>query len=240
MEVVMSAFVDDVPLASLQEQLDSLVSFNRHVAHDLRGPLVTLACASQRAQQALQGGDVETASRVLRLLAGRAESLTLLVSELLALAQAGEAPLRFEPVDLTEIARSAVDEWQPAAGAEIRLYPLPAARCAGTLLRQVFVNLVGNALKFSRHAPHPVVEIGVTQMGPQRALYVQDNGIGFDDAQAARLFEPFARLHGREYAGHGIGLSFVKRVVERHGGRVWATARAPAGATFCFTLAGLA
>jgi len=102
------------------------------------------------------------------------------------------------------------------------------------------VNLVGNALKFSRHTHRPLVEIGVSGAGEQRALYVQDNGVGFDGAQADRLFQPFARLHGKEYAGHGIGLSLVNRVVERHGGRAWATTRTPAGATFYFTLAGLA
>ena len=239
----MSSLADDVQVVNMLERLESLASFNRHVAHDLGAPLVTVAGAAQRAQQALLCGDVDSASQMLRLLAGRAEGLTVLLSDLLALAES-EAPLLQQTLDLTEIARSAIEEARLAANAgadiEIRLQPLPTVRGVATLLRQVFVNLVGNALKFSRHAHCPLVEIGVSGAGDQRALYVQDNGVGFDGAQADRLFQPFSRLHGKEYAGHGIGLSLVNRVVERHGGRVWAATRAPAGATFYFTLAGLA
>jgi len=243
-EVAMSAHVDDGPTASLLDRLDSLASFNRHVAHDLRGPLVCVTGAAQRAQQLLACGEVAAAAQLLGLLAGRAQDLTKLVSELLALAQAGDAPLQQTTVDLTAIANSAIDEVrlgpQARAGAEIHLHPLPAARGTPALLKQVFVNLVANALKFSQHVQRPLIEIGAAQAGTQRALYVQDNGVGFDAAQAERLFEPFSRLHGKEYAGHGIGLSLVRCVVERHGGRVWATPRAPSGAAFYFTLAGLA
>ena len=239
----MPTIVHDALTASLLERLDSLSSFNRQVAHDLRGPLVSVACAAERAQEALAHGDVRMAEQMLHLLAAHAGGLKELVTELLALAQASEVPLRQAPVDLTELACSAVEQARAIAHAgsvaAVRVAPLPTVRGTGPLLRQVFVNLVCNAMKFSRHVEHPLIEIGWEPNSPDRALYVQDNGVGFDRHQAQRLFEPFSRLHGKEYPGHGIGLSIVKRVVERHGGRVWAVPRAPRGATFYFTLGGL-
>lgn len=240
----MSTVVHDAQAESLLARLDSLRSFNRQVAHDLRGPLVSVACAAERAQQALASGDVRTAEQLLHLLAVHAGGLKELVTELLALAQASEAPLHQAPVDLMELARDAVEQARIISGvgeaAEIRLHPLPAITGGAPLLRQVFVNLVCNALKFSRLVEHPLVEIGMVSSGGQRALFVRDNGIGFDPARADRLFQPFSRLHGKEYSGHGVGLSIVKRVVERHGGRVWAAAGVPQGAVFYFTLEGLA
>ena len=239
----MPTVVQDALTASLLERLDSLSSFNRQVAHDLRGPLVSVACAAERAQQALASGDVRMAEQMLHLLAVHAGGLKELVSELLALAQAGEAPLHQAPVDLTELACSAVEQARTIShasdAAAVRVSPLPTVRGTAPLLRQVFVNLVCNAMKFSRHVEHPLIEIGWEPNSADRALYVQDNGVGFDRSQAQRLFEPFSRLHGKEYVGHGIGLSIVKRVVERHGGRVWAVPRTPRGATFYFTLGGL-
>jgi signal transduction histidine kinase len=228
--------------AALHERLDTLASFNRHVAHDLRGPLVTIAAAAERAHQSLSSGDTEAALRMLGLLAGRALDLGRLVTELLALAEADEAALHPVPLDLTELARDAIEEalgvMNGAALAEVRLQPLPNVSGVGVLLKQVFVNLVGNALKYSSHVDQPLVEIGVAEEG-ESAIFVRDNGIGFDAAQVSDLFKPFSRLHCEGFAGHGIGLSLVRRIVERHGGRVWALGNRPCGAEFRFTLAGM-
>jgi signal transduction histidine kinase len=227
--------------AALHERLDTLASFNRHVAHDLRGPLVTIAAAAERAHQSLSSGDTEAALRMLGLLAGRALDLGRLVTELLALAEADEAALHPVPLDLTELAAHAIEEalgaTHGAARAEVRLQPLPSACGVGVLLKQVFVNLIGNALKYSSHVERPVVEIGVTEEEGEPVIFVRDNGIGFDAAQVADLFKPFRRLHCEGFAGHGIGLSLVRRIVERHGGRVWALGNRPCGAEFRFTLA---
>jgi len=229
--------------AALHERLDTLASFNRHVAHDLRGPLVSMAAAAERAQQSLHSGDTEAALRMLGLLAGRAQGLGRLVTDLLALAEADEARFQPEALDLTEIAQGAIDDALAGMGAstcaEVRLQALPHATGVGVLLKQVFVNLVGNALKYSGHTDHPLVEIGVVEEGGERAIFVRDNGIGFDASHAAELFKPFCRLHCEGFAGHGIGLSLVRRIVERHGGRVWALANRPCGAEFRFTLAGM-
>lgn len=230
----------DSELESLQARLDGLASFNRHVAHDLRGPLVSLNNASRFGQCALQRGDIEAAAHLLQLITRQSEGLTQLLGELLALSEANDARWVEAPVDLNDLARSAIEQVRQSsdddAAADIRLHPLPPAWGAAGLLRQVFVNLVANAIKFTRGVPSPTIEIGVAPCKAQPTLYVQDNGIGFDTDAAAGLFQPFGRLHGAQYPGHGIGLSFVKRVVERHGGSVWADARAASGATFFFTL----
>lgn len=100
----------------------------------------------------------------------------------------------------------------------------------------MYVNLLGNALKFSRDAQPPQVEVGAFVHEGEQVCFVRDNGVGFDAAEAERLFQPFHRLHGQRFPGHGVGLSIVKRIVERHGGRLWAQAQRQQGATFFFSL----
>jgi two-component system sensor histidine kinase/response regulator len=104
------------------------------------------------------------------------------------------------------------------------------------LLRQVFVNLIGNALKFTRHQPAPRIEVDTESQAHEEVYFVRDNGVGFDMPYADRLFGVFQRLHPpSEYEGAGVGLAIVQRIVNRHGGRVWAEASAGLGATFYFT-----
>ena len=118
----------------------------------------------------------------------------------------------------------------------LRDVSLPAVTADPGLLRQVFVNLLGNALKFTRDAVAPQVEVGATSQHGQTVLYVRDNGVGFARESATRLFEPFQRLHGTHFQGSGVGLSIVKRIIERHGGRLWAESTPGEGSTFFFTL----
>ncbi|MCK6432642.1 MAG: ATP-binding protein [Aquabacterium sp.] len=114
---------------------------------------------------------------------------------------------------------------------------MPEVSADPALLRQVLVNLVGNAAKYSAAVDTPRIEITAQASEPGWVtLQVSDNGVGFDDAQAARLFEPFQRLHGVQYQGHGVGLSIVRRIVERHGGRVWAQSAPGQGARFFVSL----
>lgn len=223
------------------ERIERLVSFNRYLAHDIRAPLLASIGAADLAHAALAQGDVEKALRLLGLLSARAHSMFGLVSALMALASAADDKLDLAPLSLTELARDAMEDACLSAGLvsppTIVLHPLPNAVGSAPLLRQVFVNLVGNAMKFSRAAAAPVVEIGVARAEQALAvLFVRDNGVGFPAQDAGRLFEPFSRLHGSGYAGHGIGLNIVRRIVERHGGRVWAEPTSPRGATFYFTI----
>jgi light-regulated signal transduction histidine kinase (bacteriophytochrome) len=123
-----------------------------------------------------------------------------------------------------------------SARADIRIAELPAIKGDATLLRQVWQNLLGNALKFSRHAEAPRIEVGAELRGDVVEYFVRDNGAGFDMRYADKLFAVFARLHGAEFAGTGIGLALVHRIIQRHGGRIWANSVPNAGATFYFTL----
>ena len=224
----------------LQARIDDLTNFNRHVAHDLRDALASVVSVAKLAETAIDRGEPEMAQRLIGLAIGQAQGGMELVADLLMLAQADAAALPAQAVDLADLAAGAIDQVRSTSARDacprIVVHPLPGAWGVPGLLRQVFVNLVANAVKFTRDVPHPCIEVGAARGAQGAVFYVEDNGVGFDPAQAARLFRPFERLHGARYPGHGIGLSIVKRVVERHGGRVWAEAREAGGAAFRFTL----
>ena len=162
-----------------------------------------------------------------------------LIDDLLDFSRIGRAELRRVPVDMAELAREALAEMPQLAESvssgrvEVRIKPLPAVRADRSLLRQVWSNLIGNALKYSRQRTQAVIEIGGTADGEEVRFYVRDNGIGFDMAYADKLFKPFQRLHmPSEFDGTGIGLATVRRIVERHGGSVSGTATTGQGAEF--------
>jgi signal transduction histidine kinase len=226
--------------AELHEVVAGLESFNRSVSHDLRGPLGGIAGVSRLAAEALERGDTANAQRMLQVIATQADASSQLVTDLLALARVGEAHLSPQPIALDAFLRDTLEHMRIAqpgqAPLPVTLGELPTVEADPGLLRQVYVNLLGNALKFSRDASPPQIEVGALVQDGGHVLYVRDNGIGFPQDQAERLFQPFQRLHGQHYAGHGVGLSIVKRIVERHGGRLWAQARPDAGATFFFQL----
>ena len=113
---------------------------------------------------------------------------------------------------------------------------LPIVQGDPELLRQVFANLIGNAIKFANRSQRPQVEVSSFTRDGEMVFQVRDNGVGFDPASAQRLFKPFQRLHDRSYGGFGVGLSIVKRIIDRHRGRVWAEGRPGHGASFYFTL----
>lgn len=226
--------------AELHEMVAALESFNRSISHDLRGPLGGIAGVSRLASEALEAGDTATARRLLPSITQQAESSADLVASLLALARVNDSELSPRPVPLNDVVeetlahlRLADPDAQPLP---VHVAPLPTVEADPGLIRQVYVNLIGNALKFSRDAGAPQVDVGAYPEGGGHVMFVRDNGIGFDPASAERLFEPFQQLHATSFDGHGVGLSIVKRVVERHGGRVWARSGPGGGAAFYFWL----
>jgi signal transduction histidine kinase len=155
------------------------------------------------------------------------------------LSRLGRQALTVQDVDVAALVRGVVDELQPQRprALSLRVDGLPWVAADPALLRQVFVNLLSNAFKFTRHVEHPVVHVGGDRGEHAWVFFVRDNGPGFDMAQAGHLFDAFHRLHRPdEFEGSGVGLSIVKRIVQRHGGRVWAEASPGQGASFFFTL----
>jgi light-regulated signal transduction histidine kinase (bacteriophytochrome) len=158
----------------------------------------------------------------------------------LSLARITRVDLRREEVDLSALARVAVDRLkavQPERKVEVLIAEHLFAKGDRRLLAALLDNLLGNAWKFTRDQPKPRIELAQVEQDGQRVFFVRDNGAGFDMSYASKLFGVFQRLHAPEqFEGHGIGLATVQRIVDRHGGRIWAEARPGAGATFYFTL----
>jgi PAS domain S-box-containing protein len=225
----------------LQQLNLDLDAFARQLAHELRTPIGHVQGLAQllaeRGAQRLQAEDQE----LLQLQVNAAERMRETVDALLALARSTLQPMPLEALDLSALAHEVVNElpslerraplrWHIQL--DMHVTANPAA------LKIVLLNLMGNAAKFTRDSAMPRARVGLRAEGSEHVrISVQDNGVGFDPARAAQLFKPFARLHARDdYAGSGIGLSIVQRIVERHGGRVEASAEVGRGACFEFTL----
>jgi len=223
----------------LEETIAGLESFNRSVSHDLRGPLGGISGVARIARDKLGEGLLDEADAMLAVIARQADDSVAMVSALLELARASKAEPQRGPVDATALAGEVVATLEAAgktASAEVVVQPLPAADADRELLRQVFANLVGNACKFAGAGKSARVEVGAAATPDGHAYFVRDNGIGFAPDDAARLFRPFERLNGQRYEGFGVGLSIVQRIIDHHGGRVWAEGMPGRGATFWFTL----
>ena len=163
-----------------------------------------------------------------------------LIDDLLAFSRLGRQALKVADLDMGTLVQDVVGELQDALGdrtVQWDLKPLLAARADRALMHQVWVNLLGNALKFTRSQEAAVIEVGCRSDGDEDIYYVKDNGVGFDMQYAPKLFGVFQRLHREEeFEGTGVGLALVQRIVQRHGGRVWAEGQVGRGATFYFSL----
>jgi len=219
-----------------------LEAFSYSVSHDLRAPLRAIHGFTRILVEEHRPSLDDKATDYLDRVAGNAVRMSTLIDDLLAFSKLRRSTLSKTSTSLTEVARSAWDELAPMRADQkvaLRIAELPTLMADPRLLKQVFVNLLGNALKFSagREPVSIVIESGTDPEGTgQPVITVRDNGIGFDPEHADRLFGVFKRLHADDYEGTGIGLSIVARIVARHGGRVWACAKPGEGASFSFTL----
>jgi signal transduction histidine kinase len=226
--------------AELEAANRELEAFSYSVSHDLRAPLRAIDGFSTMLAQ--DHGDALPAEgrRYLDTVSAKAKQMGRLIDDLLGLARIGRQELARRRVDMRKLAVECVDKLRADAGGKapgVTVGDLPACDGEPALLRQVLLNLVGNAFKYSAKTEGARVEVGAERREGELAYYVRDNGAGFDMKYAARLFGVFQRLHrGDEFEGTGVGLAIVQRVVHRHGGRVWAHGEPGRGATFYFTI----
>lgn len=216
-----------------------LEAFSYSVAHDLRAPLRAIDGFGQALEEDCAGQIDEVGRSHLRRIRGAAQQMAQLIDGLLSLSRLSQGDLRRDPVDLTRIANEAaarLREAHPDRKVEVVVEDGLSAQGDAPLLAVVFDNLLGNAWKFTTKRDRPRIEVG-RRAGDPATIYVRDNGVGFEQAYAHKLFGAFQRLHGsHEFEGTGIGLATVDRIVKRHGGRIWAEGEVGRGATFYFTL----
>jgi light-regulated signal transduction histidine kinase (bacteriophytochrome) len=223
--------------AALASANEALEAFTYSVAHDLRAPLQVIDGFSRVLGRAMREGDLDRAQSYNERVIANATRMNALIDAFLALSRAGREPLQEGPVDVGAMVRELLAEQPGAARAEVQVGPLPQVTADEATLRQTWFNLISNAFKYSARRERPSIAIGYAQEGAELVFHVRDNGAGFDPAYAGKLFSPFHRLHrADEFEGTGVGLALVRRIVEGHGGRVWAEAKPDAGATFYFTL----
>jgi len=226
--------------AELTAANQELEAFSYSVSHDLRAPLRHIDGFTGLLAKHLDSSLDATGRRYLTKISGSARQMGELIDDLLSFSRIGRAELRTTRLDLSALVEQVLRILEPeTAGRDIEwiMNELPAAQGDPQLLRLVFQNLIGNALKYTRLKPRARIEIGVTRDGDEIIFSIRDNGVGFDMRYVDRLFGVFQRLHsGAEFEGTGIGLANVKRIVHRHGGRVWAEGEVDRGASFSFAL----
>jgi len=238
-------------LAKLNEQLKEkatqleaankeLEAFSYSVSHDLRAPLRAISAFSsdllkEDAPQMRPGG-----RELLDRIVSSGQRMTQIIDDLMRLSQLGRQRLSKQPVTISSIVQAVLDELrteQPDRRIQVQVRDLPDCVADPSLLKQVLVNLLSNAFKFTRNTASPLVEVGCCLQNNEKVYFVRDNGAGFDMQHAQNLFGAFQRLHSeQEFQGTGIGLTIVQRIIQRHAGRVWAEGQVDKGATFYFTL----
>ena len=229
----------------LLETVRSLETFNHMVAHDLRGPLSGVSGLTHLIKRRLESGDIGKIPRWLDLVSSQTERLSAMVGGMLDLSKLARSPVQRRACALDALTREALETVritspQAVQGISFEVEVMPTLVVDPVLMRQVLINLIGNAVKFCREVPAPAVKVSAQQEGQRVVVQVRDNGVGFDAEHTTGLFQPFVRLHGPSYEGTGIGLATVKRIVEMHGGQIWAESTPGLGATFRFSLPVLA
>ncbi len=228
--------------AQLENLNRELESFSYSVSHDLKAPLRTIGGYSRMLLRK-QGFKLDEDARdMLRVIGNHAGMMGQLINDLLALSRVTCKDMNISEINLERLAGDVWKEIAVAAGEremEIRVGNMPSGFGDPSLVRQVLMNLLANAVKFTRDRKPGIVELGSNMVNNEVTYYVRDNGVGFDMKYYEKLFRVFQRLHGdNEFEGTGVGLAIVQRIINRLGGRVWAEGKRGGGATFYFTLPG--
>jgi signal transduction histidine kinase len=224
----------------LQAANADLESFSYSVSHDLRAPLRVVDGYCQMFMDEFATGIAPEGREILAKARAGATRMNQLIDDLLRLARFSRQPLNTRPVEMSALIERVVTNLQDqlqGRSVELDIGALPDCVADAALLEQVFTNLLSNALKFTAGRPDTRIEVGASTEGAEQIYFVKDNGVGFDMRYAERLFGVFQRLHSQtEFAGTGIGLSIVHRIIRRHGGRTWAEGALQQGATVYFSL----
>lgn len=217
-----------------------LEAFSYSVSHDLRAPLRAIDGFSLILLEDYADTLDAEGQRLLGVVRDNTQKMSQLIDDLLAFSRIGRAQIAASTIHMRALVQELLEELKPTLGeraVHFEVKPLPEVRGDRAMIRQVVVNLLANAVKFTRPRPRAEIEVGARVDNGQAIYYVKDNGAGFDMQYANKLFGVFQRLHRQEeFEGTGVGLAIVQRVVHRHGGRVWAEGKVNEGATFYFSL----
>jgi signal transduction histidine kinase len=224
---------------SLARANRELEAFTASVSHDLRSPLTTIAGQAGLLELSLPNASEEQRRRLTRIQSS-VRQMSELIDALLVLSRISRHTLHREIIDVTALAESIFQDLRqrdPSRNVEVDIQPGMIVHGDRRLINDLFVNLLANAWKFTSRTEKARIEVGQSQHGSMATLFVRDNGAGFDMAHEQKLFKPFQRLHGAaEFEGTGVGLATVARIIDRHGGRIWAEAKPHEGAVFYFTM----
>jgi PAS domain S-box-containing protein len=226
--------------AQLEAANRELEAFSYSVSHDLRAPLRAISGFTKIIKDDFSNALDPSGRSFLIKVMDASKNMNLLIDDLLDFSRLGRKPLNKQPVNVNELVKTVVADLAPETESrqiEWLIADLPPVNADQILIRQVYVNLIGNAVKYTRKHATARIEVGSLNQNGQAIYFVRDNGAGFDMQYADKLFGVFQRLHrDDEFEGTGIGLAIVKRIVDRHGGRIWAESIPEQGATFFFTL----
>ena len=226
--------------AQLEAANRELEAFSYSVSHDLRAPLRAVDGYTRILEEDYQAILDAEGQRVCAVIRQQTQRMGELIDDLLAFSRLGRAQMEAASIDMAALVTSVFQELttpEDQARIDFHLVPLLPALGDPAMIRQVWLNLLGNAIKFSARCERAVIEVGCSQAGSETIYSVHDNGAGFDIQYAAKLFGVFQRLHSeREFEGTGVGLAIVQRIIQRHGGRIWAEGVVDRGASFYFTL----
>lgn len=224
----------------LEQANEDMEAFTYSVSHDLRAPLRHIHSFADLLNKDAAAVLDDRCKQHLDSICTGAEHMARLIEELLNLSRVGRQDLSRQVCSLNRLVQEVVTQLKPGMQdrkIELRIGELPFANCDPPLLKQVFWNLLANAIKFTRPRDLAIIEVGQTVVDGKPAVFVRDNGVGFSMKYADKLFGVFQRLHRREeFEGTGVGLSIVQRIVRRHGGHAWAEAQPNSGATFYFAI----